>query len=229
LVPGPDGSLATWEWGDQGPRVLLVHGWQGRGAQLGSFVDPLLSRGFRVVTFDAPAHGASPGTRSSLVHFARAIESVAAATGPLHAAVAHSMGSPSLTWAFRNGALAQRVVFIAPPVDVDDFTRHMASLLNLGPDVVRATQRRLERRLGASTAELHMQRLAPRMRVPLLVFHDEDDRDVPLRCGELVANAWPGAELVRTQGLGHHRILRDRAVLERAVEFLVQGQGGLLG
>src|SRR5262245_35302817 len=46
-------GLAAWRWGG-GPPVLLVHGWEGRGAQLGAFVDPLVGRGFSVITFDAP-------------------------------------------------------------------------------------------------------------------------------------------------------------------------------
>ena len=41
-----------------GPVVYLMHGWGGVGAQLGSFIEPLRSNGFRVVLFDAP------GTRS---------------------------------------------------------------------------------------------------------------------------------------------------------------------
>src|SRR5262245_63019570 len=31
--------IETWMWG-RGPRVLLVHGWGGRGAELGAFVGP---------------------------------------------------------------------------------------------------------------------------------------------------------------------------------------------
>ena len=50
--------IETWVWG-AGPSVLLVHGWGGRGAQLGALVGPLVARGFSVVTFDAPGHGAS--------------------------------------------------------------------------------------------------------------------------------------------------------------------------
>ena len=34
-----------------------------------------------------------------------------------------------------------------------------------------------------------------------------------------VARAWRNAELVRTRGLGHHRILRDRRVIARAIAF----------
>ena len=60
-VDGPSGDIAVQRWG-QGPLVLLVHGWNGRGSQLGSFVEPLLEGGFQVVTFDAPGHGASAPT-----------------------------------------------------------------------------------------------------------------------------------------------------------------------
>ena len=50
--------IATWTWGT-GPRIMLVHGWGGRGAQLGAFVEPLVANGFSVAWFDGPAHGAS--------------------------------------------------------------------------------------------------------------------------------------------------------------------------
>src|SRR5215468_10098929 len=45
--------LALWSWGE-GPTVLLVHGWEGRGAQLGSFITKLTAAGYKVATFDGP-------------------------------------------------------------------------------------------------------------------------------------------------------------------------------
>jgi hypothetical protein len=33
--------------------------------------------------------------------------------------------------------------------------------------------------------------------------------------------AWPGSELVATEGLGHRKLLSDPAVVERAVRFAV--------
>ncbi len=222
LVPNPEGEghLASWEWGTEGPRVLLVHGWEGRGAQLGPMVEPLLARGFRVVTFDAPAHGSSPGKTSSLVHFAEAIERVARAYAPIEAIITHSMGGAAMTWAFRAGPLAKRVVMIAPPIDVRDFTRQLTTALSLSEEVRESVHRRLERRLGVAPEELQVKRLAPRMTTPLLVIHDENDHDVPIACGEAVAASWPGATLVRTRGLGHRRILRDDAVIAGAVRFV---------
>src|SRR5262249_54885618 len=34
--------VAAWRWG-HGPSVLLVHGWEGRGSQLGAFIEPLVA------------------------------------------------------------------------------------------------------------------------------------------------------------------------------------------
>jgi hypothetical protein len=37
---------------------------------------------------------------------------------------------------------------------------------------------------------------------------------------EQIADAWPQAHLISTDGLGHQRILRDSGVVSRVVEFV---------
>src|SRR5882724_3750081 len=81
--------LDVWLWGT-GPSVLLVHGWGGRGAQLAAFVEPLVARGFSVVTFDAPGHGASESGIVTIPEMVAATRAVAAARGPLAGVIAHS-------------------------------------------------------------------------------------------------------------------------------------------
>jgi pimeloyl-ACP methyl ester carboxylesterase len=63
---------------------------------------------------------------------------------------------------------------------------------------------------------------------PLLVVHDAGDREIPVRGGEALAKAWPGAEFEETSGLGHYRILQDSAVVRMAVDF-VAGSAALVG
>lgn len=67
--------LRAWSWG-QGPTVHLVHGWNGRAAQLGGFVSPLVAAGMRVVAHDSVGHGASSGGASSIVEMADALTRV---------------------------------------------------------------------------------------------------------------------------------------------------------
>ncbi len=95
--------------------MLLVHGWEGRGSQLGAFVEPLVRAGLSVVAFDAPGHGDSPGRRLYLTDMADAIIDVERAVGPLHAIVAHSFGAAAVLLAHQRGAVdAARSVMIAP-------------------------------------------------------------------------------------------------------------------
>jgi pimeloyl-ACP methyl ester carboxylesterase len=61
---------------------------------------------------------------------------------------------------------------------------------------------------------------AKTMTTPLLVVHDQGDREVPWRVGVDIAAAWPGAELHSTNELGHYRVLRDPGVVARVLGFL---------
>ena len=231
-------SLAAWTFGD-GPTVLLVHGWNGRGGQLGAFVQPLLARGFRVVTFDAPGHGESEGHDSSMVAIADAIDDVIGATAslfaPLQGIIGHSLGAAAVTYAMSRAATrprasneralreelpARRFALVAPPIDLRDFVAGFSQAVRLNEATRHRIVGRIEKQFAISIDELYGPSLAEELHAPVLVVHDEDDREVPVRCGQLLAAAWPGAELVVTRGLGHHRILRDPRVVEDVVEFV---------
>lgn len=220
-VPSGFGRLAAWSWG-AGPVVVLVHGWGGAGAQLTAFVPSLVSAGFTVVTFDAPAHGASPGRTSSLLDFSEALRDVARRVGEPHAIVAHSMGAPASALALRAGLHAERAVFLGPPADVRDATARFARAFGLPATVREAMEARLEQRFGVRMSELNVPATAAALKHPtaLLVVHDRDDRDVPWQDGARVATAWPGAKLVTTAGLGHRRVLRDPGVIDAVTSFI---------
>lgn len=234
-ISSANGSIALQRWG-KGPLVVLVHGWNGRGSQLGAFVEPLVSAGFQVVAFDAPGHGASSGTSSSMVEFANAfdavVDSVTPFFQPLAGVVAHSMGGAAVTFALsrartrprlEQATRPPRLAFVAPPIDVADFLRTVSSELGLSERTQAVLRSALERKVGLRVEDLHALRLAPAMTAPLLVLHDEEDRAVPVQCGEALAQAWPGAELIKTRGLGHNRILRDAASVATVVAHLRGG------
>jgi pimeloyl-ACP methyl ester carboxylesterase len=60
---------------------------------------------------------------------------------------------------------------------------------------------------------------------PTLVVHDRNDREVGFDQGQAIAEAWPRARLLATEGLGHRRLLRDPAVIG-AVTAFVTGDAG---
>lgn len=216
-------QVAAWRWG-LGPTVLLVHGWEGRGSQLGAFVEPLVRAGLSVVTFDAPAHGDSPGSRLYLTDHADAIVDVANAVGPLHAIIAHSFGAPAVMLAHaRGGVDAPRNVFLSPnaivPDSVDRFCR------GVGLDEVERVlfEQQLAASAGVSVEALRLPHLIGARDTSLLVIHDIDDKEVPFAHGDRLAQMWPNARLEVTEGLGHRRILREPSIIERVVREVADG------
>jgi pimeloyl-ACP methyl ester carboxylesterase len=212
-------GMQVWSWG-RGPTVLLVHGWNGRSTQLGAFVSPLVARGYRVVAFDAHGHGDSDGKQSSLPEFANCIRQVVEELGGVYAIVAHSLGGAATTFALAYGLEVERVVFISPPADPREFLKIFGTAIGINGDVRARVRRRVEQRLGVPMEEMLAHGIAPKMRIPLLVIHDRDDKEVPFGIGRGIAQHWPGAELIITKGLGHQRILRDPSVRDAAVSFV---------
>jgi pimeloyl-ACP methyl ester carboxylesterase len=220
---GATRTLAAWRWGF-GPTVLLVHGWEGRGSQLGAFVAPLVEAGCSVVAFDAVGHGDSPDHRLYLTDFADCVAGVAAAVGPLHGIVAHSFGAAAVLLAHaRGGVEAPRNVLVSPNVLVADAVARFASYLGLDDLDRGALERRIAEHTGLTVDSLAVERLAGPRDAGLLVIHDRDDREVPFRQGERLAAAWPNAQLHATDGLGHRRVLRDADVIKKTVAFVRHG------
>ncbi len=211
--------VAAWSWGD-GPAVYLVHGWAGVGGQLAAFVPALTAHGFRAVAFDAPGHGASEGRRSSIVHFANALQALTAQEGRAHAVIAHSLGAAATVRAITRGVGIERAVFIGPTGGPRDWSERFRRQLGVPPHVMTAMRERSERWLGARWEDFDVPLLARRQSAPLLILHDRDDDEVPWSDGAAIAEAWPGARLVTTTGLGHRRILRDERVVSQAVAFV---------
>ncbi|MFT7463856.1 MAG: pimeloyl-ACP methyl ester carboxylesterase [Pseudohongiellaceae bacterium] len=214
-------ELPAWCWGDENaPTVLLAHGWEGRGSQLHSFVEPLLQRGFSVVTWDAPGHGNSNSRQSSLIEFTDALWAVGRQVGSVHGVIAHSMGCAAAAMAFGEGLPVARAAFVASPSNLAEYTHQFADLVGL-PEAVRTRMvLGMERRYRVQFADLDVERFPLPDNVPLLVVHDQDDKEVPPKHGRLIADRWPSAELVLTEGLGHRRVLKDPAVVSRVVDWM---------
>lgn len=218
VLLGTNIRVQAWRWG-RGPSVLLVHGWEGRGSQLAPFVRPLVESGHSVVTFDAPGHGASSGKRSSLPHFAYAVRGMAAAAPP-HAIIAHSLGCAATTLALRDGLSARRLVFISPPLNPSDYVNRFGEILGVSEPVLDRMKLRIEERFLRKWSDYSLEETAREMTAPLLVVHDRDDVETFHSEGEALAQAWPEARMISTEGLGHRRILRDEKVIQAAVGFV---------
>ncbi|KAA9327633.1 alpha/beta hydrolase [Hymenobacter busanensis] len=228
-VPFEGGTLAAYEWNPQGQRtVLLVHGWEHRASFWGVFADGLVRAGYRVVAFDAPAHGDSSGRLTTLPEFGRATQAVAdhvATTGAaVYAVVAHSFGAATtagLPVLFNQGQGLARLVLMSAPSSTPDVARRFADLLRLPDAVVARMLRHVREQSGRDAESFSLTQAAGKVRADrVLLLHDCQDESVPFADAQAVVRSWPGLEFHPTTGLGHNKIMRDQGVIRQVAEFL---------
>jgi pimeloyl-ACP methyl ester carboxylesterase len=215
-------TLHLYFWGNPAtePTVLCCHGWSSYGLRFTPWVSVLRRAGFAVVSFDQFGHGRNRPARTNLLEMTEAVERVGQRIGPLAGVVAHSLGGTAATLALARGLHAERVVLLAPSADGVAATERFAQAVAL-PEPVRARmQESFERRFALTFANLKAAAVVPELRQPVLVFHAPEDLEVPFAEGEVYARLWPGAELVETPGLGHHKIVLAEPVIRRGVAFL---------
>lgn len=225
-------EVAGYEWGT-GPRtVLALHGWRGRASQFAPLVRELVFDGFRVVAFDAPAHGASKGRRTDVRDWVALAEELQAIHGPFTAIVGHSFGALAALAAARSSVPTPAVVAIAggagPYAFIDEFVREF-QVDQTTADNMKA---RFRRRFGTEETATGALSDAAQHPLPadtsLLVVHDRGDRRMP-DADSLRLHAAHGARsrLLRTDDYGHTRVLSADATLDAVVAFVAGGLAGV--
>jgi len=216
--------FTLWHWDHGGPRVVLLHGWGSHAARFGNFIAPLREAGFSVLGIDAPAHGESPGSLAGLTNFRDSLAEVLRAHEPIHAVIGHSLGGGATLTVLAETAdhHPKKICLFGVPGDMDYILESFAMMLGLRPAALAQLRRRYALRFGRSAAEITAIGAAHRVNMPLLVVHDEDDNVAPMAQGAALVEAVPGARLLRTQGLGHSGALRDAAVIDQVVRFLLE-------
>lgn len=213
-----------------GPLAYLLHGWGGWWQQLSSFVPALTAHGYRVIAFDALAHGdsgpGSIGRRSTTVpEMAESYHAIAELFGPPELTVAHSMGVLSVVWAqHHHGILPARQVLVAPAASTRVMLEFFGGAIGIGEPTLQRLASRFAARMGRPLSDFDLLPLvaaeqnAGRL-PPALIVHDKDDRMTSPVESERLAAAWPGSELLLTEGHGHYRVLRAPEALERVGDF----------
>jgi pimeloyl-ACP methyl ester carboxylesterase len=214
-------NVRVYEWGT-GPTVLMVHGWGARATHMGRMIEPLVAAGYRVVSFDAPAHGDSQGRQTDLVEFANAVNAVANFSGQVDTLIAHSFGAAMALLAQRDwGMSVKKQVLVSTFDSCQWFIDEFAKYIGVSRAVVRAMQEKMAAPYGGwfDWNRVSLGDMLAISKVPTLLIHDTTDGEIPFQHSATLMLAGPHMSIYVTHDLGHHRVLGAADVHKRVVEF----------
>lgn len=218
-LPFGDLDINVLTWGE-GPVVLFLHGWSGRSTQVSEFLKPLLYSGFKVVAFDGPAHGLSSGDHTDIIIYSDILKAIIDKYGPLHSVITHSFGAMVFVTAFDSFEL-KKAVFIAPPASILTPLNHFKETLTLPDKVADYMQSKLKSNYGQDIFDkVSVVGNIHKIEVPALIIHDKDDKVVPVGDGQALHAQWKSSSYIETNGLGHMKVLYDKSVIEKTLDFI---------
>lgn len=221
FVPSINKEIVVYAYGNSSKKILLVHGWSGRGTQLVKIADAFIEKEYSIISFDAPAHGKS-GTKTTLMlEFIESILEVEKAYGPFEYAVGHSLGGMSILNAIKKGLHVKKAVVIGSGNSVINIVNTFIEKIGLPNDVAVLMKNNFEKKYHFEMESFSAYVAAKEVKIPVLVIHDTDDKDIPVSEAYHLAEHLTDKEILITNSLGHRKILGDSKVIHKIVEFLL--------
>lgn len=217
-------KLYEWENERSDKIILLAHGWESRGTALRMYVNPLLEKGFKIVAFDALAHGDSDGKTNNLLTNARTIAAIYAHYCSIYGAIAHSFGCSSIIYAqqfVNNDMRLERLVFLAVPHRTRQIMDKYLNMFDIPNQVKQAVYQHIQNLTKQPIDAADIALAYPSVKVgKLLLIHDQQDDITTIDAAERVVEYWDNARLLVTNGYGHFRIAKNPDVVRKIVDFI---------
>lgn len=219
-IPLINRQVNVYQYGKSTKKVLLVHGWSGRGTQLCKIANELINLNYQTISFDAPAHGKSPGNSTIMTDFIASIIELDKQFGPFEIIIGHSLGGMSVMNAIKEGLKVDKAILIGSGDIVQDITDDFVSKLGLKPIYSKLLCDRFEKKYGGKMDNYSTYKAAETTIIPTLVIHDKNDPEVPVKAGIHIHKHLKNGELLLTEQLGHRKILADSAVIHKIITFI---------
>lgn len=219
-IPAINKSVVTYEYGKNNRKILLVHGWSGRGTQLFRIADELVKLGYSTISFDAPAHGKSKGKTTIMSEFIYSILEIDKQFGPFEIAIGHSLGGMSVLNAIKDGLHVDKAIIIGSGDIVQDILDEFIEKLGLKQEISERLRDHFENKYQVKMDDFSAYKAAQKVKIPVLVVHDYNDPEVPVKAGIHIHKQLKNGTLYLTEGLGHRKILGNQNVIKKTIDFI---------
>ncbi len=212
-------EIQTYRWKGEGPKVLLLHGWESNTYRWRNLIGFLKDARYEILAFDAPAHGHSSGKILNVIRYTACTRSVVERYQPDYI-IGHSMGGLTAVYhQYRHPENSlKKIVTIGSPSDLEDLMLQYQKILNFNGQVLTALDLYFKELFGFGIRDFSTAKYAIDLDIKGLLIHDELDTIAPFRASEKVHRNWKGSKLVRTKGYGHS--MHQDYVSEQIMDFL---------
>ena len=219
-------TIKGYEWiptKSNGKSVLIAHGYASFGFKFEQYIAPLLKKGFRVLIFDAPAHGQSEGKYINILVYSAAIEKIIKSCGPIDHFIGHSLGAITVAMIAEkiSNPKDHKFVLIAPATKTTTTFENYFNMMRFSPAIRNAFLDELKKRTTLPITHFEADRAIENYSGPILWVHDEEDPVCPYK--DLIPfqkKATNNIKFLITKGLGHNKVYKNHAVLDKIVSFL---------
>ena len=219
-IPKINKEIIVYHYGESKHKILLVHGWSGRGTQLVKIADELLQKGYEIISFDAPAHGKSGSKTTLMPEFIASILEIEKQFGPFEFAIGHSLGGMSILNAIKQGLKVKKAVIIGSGDVIKDILDSFVLKLKLKPEIASMLKAHFEKKFGEPMEKYSASFAAHSVEIPVLVIHDENDDEIAVNAAHNIHTNLKNGSILITEKLGHRKILGDKKVIESMLNFI---------
>lgn len=218
-IPTLNKNVEIFTYGYSKRKVLLVHGWSGRNTQFFKISDKLLENGYMTISYNAPAHGKSDGKTSNMTEFIAVNKFLEEKHGPFEIVIGHSLGGMAVLNSISFLTVKKAITIGAGDI-ITDILEGFIEKIQLKNHQVAKMKAFYHKKFGQDIDTYSSHLAAKNIKIPTLIIHDTEDKDVPVSCAYEIRKNLEFGELLVTNGLGHTRILKDPSVVSKIIDFI---------
>jgi pimeloyl-ACP methyl ester carboxylesterase len=213
-----------WQWNHPSSnKILILHGFESSATSFAKYIEPLITKGYEVLAFDALAHGRSEGKRINALIYKKMIVEIQRIFGPINTFIAHSFGGLALSLAMEETTHDEKckIVLIAPATETTTAIDSFFKFLRLDRSLRNEFDKTIVKIGGVSPAWYSVSRAMKHIRAKILWVHDKDDDVTPYSdVIKIKQQQYSNIQFYITEGLGHRKIYRDNKVAQAIMNFL---------
>jgi len=208
-------------WG-KGPVIWVLHGWESRGSTFYKLIPLLIDKGFKVIAWDGPAHGDSPGKVSNVVDHPRALsidmnENLFAE--PV-AMIGHSFGGAAFAVFSKIHKMPPKTIIISAPTRIIGVFNRFFKMIKLGEKSQSYFIAKSEAKTGYIVSEMSLINNDFSELSDTLIIHDKGDDVIPYDDFIALKNTWKSGQFICTENLGHRNTIKEVSILKKILNFI---------